>query len=700
MTEANGDPLRAVPPVANAASFALDAPPVHAPLTHAVDEAARLLRADGAILYLVQPDGKNLRWAYDAGISSAEARGWMRSLVLPIGTGMYGRAVADGSVRITDDYPRDQSFAHAWMLDEVVRSADIRAMAVTPLTVGDQIIGALGVYASRPGAFDEAAVALLKALAEHAGASLANAELIEQLASSQRALALQAESERTLREIAGRIAAITDQEVVLQQVVDESRRLLGADAAHLCLMSESGAFLTPVVVAGQTDPEMSAWLHSQRFPVGDGMNGLAAHLGRAVRTSDYLEEPRIPHEPGDLESATRMGIRAMAAAPLRSQHGRVIGTLAITHDQPHDIDDRSLALLQGLADHAAIAVTNTRLYADLRQSEERYRYLLTNSPDVAWALDADGVFTFVSDAIERISGWRSDEVLGRHFSMLVRPDSGGRLQGAFDLLRTPPFVSQAFQFEMPHRDGHGIPADMRAVPIVEDGVFKGAHGRVRDLREQMRLQHDLQRQAAELAAGEERAHLARELHDSVTQALFSMTMTTRSIELLLDRDLGQARARLGELRELERDALAEMRGLIFELRPANIEADGLLQAVRTHAAAVEGRTGIPIAVESDLVDRAPLEVESGLYRICQEAIHNVVKHASANHVRVAIAGGPTEVRLTVEDDGIGFDPQATGPGGLGLAGMRSRAELLGGTIAITSEPGLGSKVAVTVPTRA
>jgi PAS domain S-box-containing protein len=671
---------------------------VHEALRHAVDEVARLLVADGAILYLTQPDGQTMRWAYDAGISSAEERGWMRSLVLPIGTGMYGRAVAEGSVRITDDYMADHSFQHAWMLDEVTRAAHIASMAVAPLAVGDEIIGALGVYSARNAAFDEAAVALLKALAEHAGGSVANAQLIERLAASERAIAHQAESERTLRDIAARIASITDQKDVLQRVVDESRRLLGADGAHLCLMADSGAYLTPVVVAGGTDADTTAWLHSQRFPLGAGMNGLAAETGRAVKTADYQNEPRIPHEPDDQESAARMGLGSMAVAPLRTEHGRVLGTLAISYGEPREITGQALELLQGLADHAAIAVTNARLLAELRHSEERYRYLLTNSPDIAFSIDEQGVFTFMSDAVERITGWRVDEVIGQHFSMLTSAESQESLRESFKLISTPPYLAQAFEFWIPHRDGHSIPVDMRSMPIVLNGEFKGAHGRVRDLREQVRLQTDLQRQAAELAAGEERAHLARELHDSVTQALFSMTLTTRSIELLLDRDLDAARARLVELRELERDALAEMRGLIFELRPANIEVDGLVQAVRTHAAAVEGRTGIPIAVECGLEDRLPLELESGLYRITQEAIHNVVKHASASKVRVSITRDAADVRLTVEDDGVGFDPAAASPGTLGLAGMRSRAERLGGTLTITSELGKGAKVAVAVPT--
>ena len=156
---------------------------------------------------------------------------------------------------------------------------------------------------------------------------------------------------------------------------------------------------------------------------------------------------------------------------------------------------------------------------------------------------------------------------------------------------------------------------------------------MRDLREQVRLEDDLRRQAADLASARERARLAQELHDSVTQALFSMTLTTRSVELLMERDPAAARQMLGELRELEREALAEMRALIFELRPANLEQDGLVQALRTHAAGIQGRVGLVVRVDCAVDDdRAPIEVETALYRIAQEALHNVVKHAEAGHV--------------------------------------------------------------------
>jgi PAS domain S-box-containing protein len=672
-------------------------PSVLGPLQLAVDEAARLLHADGAIAYLLQPDGQTLRWAADAGIISAEDRGWMRSLVLPVGVGMYGRAVEERAVRVTDDYPSDQTFRHAWMTDQVVRNTSIRSMVAAPLLVGDQVLGAIGVYSTRKGAFGEPDATLIRALAGHAAASIANARLIEQLARSREESARRADQERTLREITGRIAVLGEPHTVLQLLVEEARRLLAADGAHLCLLSESGDYLEPTVLAGPLDAPLQQFREWQ-FPVGGGMNGLAAKVGQPVWTSDYRADPRIPHEAEDDEVAELMGLRAMAVAPLRS-HGRgVIGTLAISHREPRDMRVTDIEVLKGLADVAAIAVSNSRLYEQLRRSEEKYEYLLRNSPDVAFSMDRDGNFTFISDVIERIVGMPASAALGRQFSELVHADAKVRAEAGWAEISTPPYPDQEFRFLVRARKGGPVPVAVRAIAMIEDGKFVGAHGLIRDLRDQVRIEADMGRQAAELASAQERARLAQELHDSVTQALFSMTLTTRSVELLVERDPAAARKMLTELRDLEREALAEMRALIFELRPANIEEDGLTQALRTHAAGVQARSGLPISVDCSVSDeRPPLEVESALYRIAQEALHNVVKHASASQARIEIRETDDELSLTVEDDGTGFDPAEVPTGHLGLAGMRTRAEQIGARVAVTSGQGKGTRIQVAVP---
>ncbi|HET9345001.1 MAG TPA: sensor histidine kinase [Candidatus Limnocylindrales bacterium] len=200
-----------------------------------------------------------------------------------------------------------------------------------------------------------------------------------------------------------------------------------------------------------------------------------------------------------------------------------------------------------------------------------------------------------------------------------------------------------------------------------------------------------------MASSQERAHLARELHDSVTQALFSMTLVTRTTELLVDRDSAKAKEQLASLRDLQREALAEMRALIFELRPGNLEQDGLLPALKTHTAALQGRIGLPIVVTSDLDERLPLNVEEVLYRISQEALHNVVKHAAARQVTLSIERARKAVRLRIADDGKGFDAASVPDGHLGLAGMRARAEKIGATLEVDSRPGAGTTIEVILP---
>jgi signal transduction histidine kinase len=151
---------------------------------------------------------------------------------------------------------------------------------------------------------------------------------------------------------------------------------------------------------------------------------------------------------------------------------------------------------------------------------------------------------------------------------------------------------------------------------------------------------------------------------------------------------------MSQLRDLQREALAEMRALIFELRPGNIEQDGLVRALKTHASALQGRVGLPILVESDLEARLPLEAEQVLYRVAQEALHNVVKHAAAHQVRIDVHRDRSGVRLRIVDDGKGFDPSQVPDGHLGLAGMRARADRLGATFSCESRPGAGTTIEV------
>nr|WP_277349782.1 histidine kinase [Planosporangium thailandense] len=209
--------------------------------------------------------------------------------------------------------------------------------------------------------------------------------------------------------------------------------------------------------------------------------------------------------------------------------------------------------------------------------------------------------------------------------------------------------------------------------------------------------------AAQNATLMERQRLSRELHDSVSQALFSMTLHARAAErhfaaagLAPD---APAAAEVAKLRELTAGALAEMRALIFELRPGALAEEGFAAALGKQAAAMAAREQLPVEVvaPTERVALAPA-VEEHLYRLALEALHNALKHAGASRLRVTITAGDSTVSVVVDDDGIGFDPTVARPGHLGLQTMRDRAAAIGGTLRIDAAPSKGTRVTVVAPT--
>ena len=200
----------------------------------------------------------------------------------------------------------------------------------------------------------------------------------------------------------------------------------------------------------------------------------------------------------------------------------------------------------------------------------------------------------------------------------------------------------------------------------------------------------LYEQAQALAALEERQRLARELHDSVSQALYGISLGAHTARTMLDRDPAQVAGPLDYVLELADAGLAEMRALIFELRPESLETEGLVSALTKQAAAVQARHGMVVSL--DLCDEPvlPLQVKQELYRIAQEALHNTAKHAHASMVNVRLDQTPEALLLEVRDDGVGFDVTASFPGHLGLRSMQERVALLGGTCEIESTPGTGT----------
>ena len=200
------------------------------------------------------------------------------------------------------------------------------------------------------------------------------------------------------------------------------------------------------------------------------------------------------------------------------------------------------------------------------------------------------------------------------------------------------------------------------------------------------------------AALEERQRLARELHDSVSQALYGIALGARTARKLVDQNPRLVADPLDYVLSLAEAGLAEMRALIFELRPESLETEGLVAALEKQAAALRARYEIEVKTSLCAEPEASPGAKEAIYRIAQEALHNTVKHARANNVRIEMGCSPVSLTLKVSDDGVGFDARGDFPGHLGLRSMRERAARLGGTLTVETSPGAGTLISAQIPT--
>ncbi len=206
---------------------------------------------------------------------------------------------------------------------------------------------------------------------------------------------------------------------------------------------------------------------------------------------------------------------------------------------------------------------------------------------------------------------------------------------------------------------------------------------------------ELYEDAQTLAVMEERQNLARNLHDAINQSLFSAGLIAEVLPRLWEREPEEARRSLEDLRRLTRGALAEMRSLLVELRPSALTDTELGDLLRLLGNAFTGRTNIPVAVTVTGDGILPAEVQTVLYRICQEALNNIAKHAKASQVEIHVLHEPGTFELYIRDDGRGFDTaEQMPPGHYGLSMMRERAETVGAVLTVISQVGRGTQVAI------
>ncbi|HEY3185706.1 MAG TPA: GAF domain-containing sensor histidine kinase [Gaiellaceae bacterium] len=521
-------------------------------------------------------------------------------------------------------------------------------------------------------------------------------------------------------------------EALLQRLVETAASLTGARYAALGVIDESGTQLERFLTTG-IDPETHVAIG--QLPRGRGILGVLIREAHPLRLHDLGDDPRSVGFP-----AHHPPMRSFLGVPIVLR-GVAYGNLYLTEKEGgEDFSEEDEELVTLLAAQAAVAIENARLY----ESATRWSRQLESLHEVVRALGEETDLAQLLDLVCR----RLRELIDARLALIALPEPDGDLriaaidgegEAAYGLLGhrlrrdrsksgrvlerrqsarvdsvlDDPEVDQDEARRMGVRTGLYVPLVVRgrAIGIVamhdklgSEARFTDADLRVAEIFAaraavavdlSQRVARDTVRRVVE-AQELERRRLARELHDETGQALTSILLGLKAIRAA--EDPAEAERAEAEVRDLVVQALQDVRRLAVELRPTALDDFGLVPALERLVSTFEERSGIRTVVQAGLgEERFPPEVETVLYRLVQEALTNVVKHAAAENVSVVLTRRGEGIGAIVEDDGQGFVPDETRDEALGLVGMRERIALVGGTLTVESTPGAGTAVSAHVP---
>jgi PAS domain S-box-containing protein len=334
----------------------------------------------------------------------------------------------------------------------------------------------------------------------------------------------------------------------------------------------------------------------------------------------------------------------------------------------------------------------------LQESEVKYRHLIDNANSIIMEIGPGGNIIFANKFARDFFGYKDAEMAGLNLVGTVIPaaTNGKDPQATVDDIASHP--ENYLHKEQENLLGNGEKAWViwTYKPVFdEENNLKEILCIGIDRTEQKKAEDLAAQQLKEKTAMEERGRLARDLHDAVSQTLFSASLIADVLPRLWEKDREEGLRRLEEVRQLTRGSLAEMRTLLFELRPAALADAGLGDLLRQLAEAVNGRARVPVAVEVDESCEIPTDTKIALYRIAQEALNNVAKHSGATRAQVTLHCLPGQVTLHIIDNGHGFDMTQAPQGGFGLGNMKERANQIGAALKIESKVNEGTEVTVT-----
>jgi signal transduction histidine kinase len=511
---------------------------------------------------------------------------------------------------------------------------------------------------------------------------------------------------------------------VLERIVEAAARVTGAEYAALGVIDPSGSGLERFVTYGVA-PEVQTEIGD--LPHGRGILGVLIKDARPLRLHDLTEDPRsVGFPPGHPPMYSFLGVPILL-------RGVAYGNLYLTEKEGGDFTDEDEELVTLLAAQAAVALENARLYESATAWSQQLESLNEVGAALVGELELDPLLELVVARLRELIGARivaialpageglriaaadgvgSDTLAA--ISMLEADSKTARVlergrSERIDSLLEDPEVNQEVARRLGASTGLYVPLRARertiGVLIAHDKIGRDHRFGSADLRlaEQFALRAsiavDLSRRVARdalrrVVAGQEieRRRLARELHDETGQALTSILLGLRAVEE------ANSDVDVGALRDLVVGTLQDVRRLAVQLRPKALDDFGLVPALERLVQTFSESSGISVELEARIgEERLPSDVETTVYRIVQEALTNVVKHAEAHKVSILLVRRGTTLTAVVEDDGQGFDTKAVGDDRLGLEGMRERVELHDGRMVVEASAGAGTMLRIEVP---
>jgi two-component system, NarL family, sensor histidine kinase DevS len=515
---------------------------------------------------------------------------------------------------------------------------------------------------------------------------------------------------------------------LLQRLTELAAELTGARYAAMGVIDASGSRLERFITHGVDDDIRTAIGDP---PQGRGILGALITDAHPLRLHAIADDPRSVGFPANHPPMTTfLGVPVLL-------RGMAYGNLYLTEKEGGaDFTEEDEQLVELLASQAAVAIENARLYESATRWSRQLESLLEISGAMARVTSVDRILELTAERLHDLlearlvtvalpagpelvrivaaAGEQADEVAGEllplHESKTGRVLERRRSERVDSVLDDPE-VDRVFTRRVDARAGLWVPLLVQDRPIgvisaydklsAPDGRFTDEDIRLAEIfatraAVAVELSERVERDALRrvVAAQElERQRLARELHDETGQALTSILLGLKQLEGAESPDA------VASLRELVVATLQDVRRLAVELRPKVLDDFGLLPALERLTQGFAEHTGISVDLEATgLSERLPVEVETAIFRIVQESLTNVVKHAQASSVSIVLTRGDGRIKAVIEDDGRGFEPETMGEG-IGLVGMRERIELLDGSLTVESSERSGTTIAIEVPVR-